>query len=233
MLLSLTDRREAVWDMEQRTLNDLKPYVHNHPLWKYYLVHVNGVGVAMAGVLISEIDIYKADMASKIISFAGIATGKTRGKIKRNGKIVVTDDLIAIDKKTKGYLRPYCQFLKDKLLGVLMGQFLKAHGKSFSKYAMIFYNRRQRREAMDWGEKSKRPKDPKKPRAAHQFADARRYAIKIFLIDLYVAWRTIEGLPVREPYEEEYLDKVHHTKDYDIDIATFVKKNMESDKMSA
>jgi hypothetical protein len=33
--------------------------------------------------------------------------------------------------------------------------------------------------------------------------------IKQFLKDLYVHWRTLEGLPVRQPYAEEYLGKVH------------------------
>jgi hypothetical protein len=34
--------------------------------------------------------------------------------------------------------------------------------------------------------------------------------IKMFVKDLYVAWRTIEGLEVRKPYQEEYLGKVHN-----------------------
>ena len=44
----------------------------------------------------------------------------------------------------------------------------------------------------------------------HRHKAAIRKMIKEFLKDLYVAWREIEGLPIRKPYEEEYLDKVHH-----------------------
>jgi hypothetical protein len=33
--------------------------------------------------------------------------------------------------------------------------------------------------------------------------------LKMFLKDLYVAWRKIEGLEVREPYAAEYLGKRH------------------------
>jgi len=43
----------------------------------------------------------------------------------------------------------------------------------------------------------------------HRHDAAIRYAVKMFLKDLYVAWRIIEGLPVREPYQEEYLGKEH------------------------
>lgn len=44
----------------------------------------------------------------------------------------------------------------------------------------------------------------------HRHKDAMRYMIKMFLMDLWVAWRTMEGLEVRAPYAEEYLGKVHH-----------------------
>jgi len=43
----------------------------------------------------------------------------------------------------------------------------------------------------------------------HRDAAAKRYMIKMFLQDLYVAWRNIAGLPTRVPYAEEYLGKVH------------------------
>lgn len=43
----------------------------------------------------------------------------------------------------------------------------------------------------------------------HRDRYAKRAMIKLFLQDLYVAWRTLEGLPVRAPYQEEYLGHVH------------------------
>jgi len=39
----------------------------------------------------------------------------------------------------------------------------------------------------------------------HRHAMANRYAVKAFLQDLWVAWRTLEGLPVTEPYSEAKL----------------------------
>ena len=34
--------------------------------------------------------------------------------------------------------------------------------------------------------------------------------IRNFVRDLWVAWRTVEGLPVTVPYEQEFLGKAPH-----------------------
>lgn len=44
----------------------------------------------------------------------------------------------------------------------------------------------------------------------HRHKDAVRYMVKMFLLDLWVAWRKLEGLDVRVPYAEEYLNRKHH-----------------------
>ncbi|NDQ58556.1 MAG: hypothetical protein GZ088_15930 [Acidipila sp.] len=44
-----------------------------------------------------------------------------------------------------------------------------------------------------------------KGRKGHRHAMAMRYMVKMFLIDLYVAWRKIEGLEVRPPYSQDKL----------------------------
>lgn len=36
-----------------------------------------------------------------------------------------------------------------------------------------------------------------------------RYMVKMFLRDLYVAWRTLENLPIAETYQEAKLGKHH------------------------
>ncbi len=45
---------------------------------------------------------------------------------------------------------------------------------------------------------------------AHRHAAAVRYMVKMFLQQLYVEWRTLEGLSVRAPYQEQYLGHKHH-----------------------
>ncbi len=45
----------------------------------------------------------------------------------------------------------------------------------------------------------------------HRAAAAKRYMIKMFLIELHTTWRTLEGLPVRAPYREAVLGMPPHS----------------------
>lgn len=88
-------------------------------------------------------------------------------------------------------------FLKTKLIGVLAPSFIKL---SNPIYAPIYRGYKHRLESNPaHQEKSK----------GHRDNMAKRYMIKIFLIDLYKAWRTIEGLPVTPPYHEGKLGIFH------------------------
>lgn len=223
MLLVIKERRESVMEFEEGILHGYKradgtwdrdealcTIVHQHPLWKAYLQEVKGIGEGIAAVILSEYDIYKADTVSKLYQFGGMNPGLVRGKVWKKDKAgnriaVVTDTMVRGDKRTAGFICPYNQFLKSKLLGVLGPSFLKCA----SPYSEFYYNMRQRLESEDWGTASKNPTDKKKPKAAHQHNAANCYMVKRFLQDLYVAWRTLEGLPVREPYQEQYLGHRH------------------------
>jgi len=185
ILVTLLARREEVFALEEATFKDLAKEVHLHPLWKAFLSEVKGCGESTAAVIMSEFDIYKAPAVSNLWSFAGLAPGK--------------------DRKVKGQKCPYNQFLRTKLCGVLGSSFLKCN----SPYREYYDNMKNRLESKDWGTASKNPTDKKRPKAGHQHKAANRYMIKMFLRDLYIAWRTLEGLPVRPPYSEEYLGKQH------------------------
>jgi hypothetical protein len=185
LLLLLMERREAVAEMENQLLKEIAKEVHLYPLWKEFLEHVLGCGEGMAAVIMTQFDITKAPTVSNLWSFAGLAPGK--------------------DRKVKGQRCPFNQFLRAKLCGVLGSGFLKAN----SPYREYYDNMKNRLESEDWGTASKNPTDKKRPKAGHQHKAATRYMVKMFLKDLYVAWRTLEGLPVRPPYHEEYLGKRH------------------------
>ena len=185
ILIELHTRKKEVVEMEQAIEKQISKEVHEHPLWKAFLKHVKGCGEVMSAVLISEINIHMAKAVSNIWSFAGLAPGK--------------------DRKEKGKKCPYNQFLKAKLCGVLGSGFLKAN----SDYRVYYDNMRKRLEAKDWGEPSKNPTKKDNPKAGHQHNAANRYMVKMFLKDLYIAWRTLEGLSVRKPYQEEYLKHSH------------------------
>ena len=184
-LVQLMARREFIYTFETDLEKQVATIIHNTELWKVYLQEVKGCGEMMAAVIMSEFDIVKWENVSKGWSFAGLAPGK--------------------DRKEKGKKCPYNQFLRAKLCGVLGSSFLKCN----SPYRSFYDDMKHRLASKDWGTDSKNPTDPKRPKAGHQHKAATRYMVKMFLKDLYVAWRTVEGLTVREPYQDEYLEHKH------------------------
>ena len=209
MLSFLLERRDGILKLEKEMEKNINPLIHKHPLWVHFLRDVKGVGEMMAAVIVTQFDIDRAETVSKMWQFSGMNPGQVRGKVwkKKAGDrlLVATDAMIRGDKKTKGYVCPFNSFLKAKMLGVLGSSFLKAA----SPYRTYYDNYKHRLESEDWGTESKNPTDKKRPKAGHQHKAANRYMVKMFLCDLYVAWRTLEGLPVRPPYAEEYLGKKH------------------------
>jgi len=204
LLLYLQHRRDEVFEVEKGLEKDITKMISEHPLWVYFLSNVKGCGPIMAAVIISEFDIHKAPMVSNLVSFAGLAPGK--------------------DRKVKGKKCPYNQFLKSKLMGVLGSGFLQAKSVPYSGY---YYEHKLRLENSDvlveerirvedrkgkYKGKSVRMVKWRDAYPIHRHQAATRKMIKEFLKDLYVAWRELEGLEVREPYEEEYLGREHHRK---------------------
>ena len=185
ILMEVRQRRDGVLEAEEMSAKILATEIHKHPLWKMFLCDVKGCGESLAAVIISEFDIRKAPTVSNLWSFAGLAPGK--------------------DRKVKGQKCPYNQFLRAKLCGVLGSSFLKCG----SPYREFYDNMKHRYESEKWGMDSKNPTDKNRPKAGHQHKAATRYMVKMFLKDLYVAWRTLEGLEVRPPYQTEYLGHDH------------------------
>ncbi len=188
----------------------IKQAIHKEPLWKHFLKGVKGCGEMMAAVLLTEFDIHMADTVSKMWQFAGLNPGLVRGKkVKKVGgqrTIVTTDAMVRGDRPTEGFLRPYNEWLRSRLCGVLAASFRM----SDSPYLAYYQHYKHRLESANWGNDSKHPTDKDRPKAGHQHRAANRYMIKMFLKDLYEAWRTLEELPVRGPYQEQYLGHVHN-----------------------
>jgi len=213
----------------------LKKVLKRFPVWNQWLKDVKGVGEVAGGWLLGEFDIEKATAVSKMWQYAGMNPGLVKGK-KRIAKksykpemgtiisemkniksgemdcLIETDILIRGDKATEGFVLPYNANLRKQLIGVLAGGFIKCK----SSYAIEFYypyKARLEKESNIVVNTGKARKDDGKAwkdvSLGHRDNAAKRYMIKMFLKDLYVAWRTIENLPVRVPYEEEYLGKKH------------------------
>ena len=195
----LTDTYARLVDTEVHQLKSIKPVVESHPIWDAFLADVKGCGQLMGGVCIAYLDPYKARHVSSFWKFAGLdvvvdengAHGRRRGDtemrpyVDRNG-----------EPKEKRSLT-YSPFLKTKLIGVLSTGFLKARG---SHYGQIYYNYKHRITHRN---------DPSlTPKHIHMMAS--RYAVKMFLADLWVKWRELEGLPITKPYAEEFLHREPH-----------------------
>ena len=93
----------------------------------------------------------------------------------------------------------YNPFAKTKLMGVLAGSFLRCG----SPYAQVYKDYKARLE--------NHPSHKDKT-ANHRHQMAMRYMCKRFLVDLYMAWRPLEGLEVTEEYAVRKLgmDTSHH-----------------------
>jgi hypothetical protein len=187
----------------------LKHILKEFPIYTEFLEGVKGVGPAMAGIVIGEIDITQAEYASSLWKYAGLdvinVTKEVEGKETEvwEGRSRKKEHLREYeyidsngDTQTKMGIT-FNPFLKTKLIGVLGSSFLRV-GKA--KYSNAYYDYKHRLENM--------PAHAEKT-LGHRHNMAIRYMIKLFLQDLYVEWRQIEGLPVAKPYAEAKLGLKH------------------------
>lgn len=213
--------------VEKEGMKELKRLLKGIPVYEQYLSGIRGVGPALSAILISSIDINRADTPSKIWRYCGLAVDNVTGRAER---------------MVKGQRAHHNPWLKAKVMHVLGGCLIKANNPT---YKAIYDGRKNRRKnqivekCMGCDGTGKRAKverevevelGTKKPRAAakcwncdgtggpapwgrddsHRELDARRVMVKMFLADMWRAWRIIEGLPVRPTYAEQYLGRVHN-----------------------
>ena len=187
-------------DQEKTHFRRLGNILKDYPIYNNFLAGVVGVGPAMAGVVISEIDITKAEYPSSLHKYAGLdvaSDGQGRSRRKEHLEDSEYVDADGVVQTKKGIT--FNPFLKTKLVGVLGSSFVK-QSPDKCKYRKVYDDYKHRIENMDaHKEKSK----------GHRHNMAVRYMIKIFLIDLYNEWRALEGLPVAPTYTEAKLGKVH------------------------
>jgi hypothetical protein len=227
---------DAAHSQEAVIEKEMKKVLKRFPIYTEWLKGVKGVGPIAAGWIVGEYDIHRADTVSKLWQFTGLNPGMVRGKkrvpatekAKWEGRILATiygenkkpehyivasDQMVRGDKLTPGHVAPFNKRLRTALVGVMADGFIKAQNEYCMQYYYPYKTRLEAEESTveevaKAGAKSKAIawKDAKK---GHRDRAAKRYMIKMFLKDLYAAWRAIEGLPVREPYQVEYLGKKH------------------------
>jgi hypothetical protein len=226
---------ENAKQQEKETEKMLKKVLKRFPIYNLWLEDIKGIGEVAAGWIISSFDIEKATTVSKMWQYAGLNPGLVRGKKRVSKKdykpimgkiisempniktgvndyIIETNEMIRGDKATEGFVLPYNKALRTHLIGVMGAGFIKAQ----NSYALEFYYpikaRYEQEDSVVINEGKARKDDGKtwkEVSKGHRNNAAIRYMIKMFIKDLYVAWREIESLPVRAPYAEEYLGKRH------------------------
>ncbi len=287
--LTLVDQYVRILGVEEESFKQLGGVLMNFPIYTEFLSKIDGVGPKISGVLISEINIYKATYVSSIWKYAGldvISIGVYTDDKGKEIKIphreyeelltaresfdspiiykgyVVKEMHVTASKKNEALVEQtyinkdkeqdvrlsitFNPFLKSKLIGVLGPSFLKStktyidgeltgtpkrlelavkegykaktHGKGAeaivnflkenghqihverTKYGNAYYNYRNRL--------NNHP-DHKDKSDLHKHNMAIRYAVKRFLVDLYIAWRNLEGLPVTDEYAVRKLGLNH------------------------
>lgn len=286
----MMDSYLSTLDTEERQFKDIERLLQNIPIYTEFLSKIPGIGPAISGVIVSEIDIHKAEYPSSLWAYCGLDVvdvieftkdGKkerlsieqamnydgittdgdnffyrgvlcqrtTAGRTKQGYSMVKRE---YVNKNGESSVRnsiTYSPFLKTKLLGVAATSMIKAAGirvdgkvmgeakrlklaiengfdvesvgddttlsvavdsflrhKGFSierggsSYVKTYYEYKNRLQ------NSERHKD-KTP--IHINKMALRYMIKQFLVDLYINWRKLEGLPVAPSYAEAKLNMPH------------------------
>ena len=201
-------------ELEKQLLKVLKRF----PIWTKWLKGVKGVGPVSAGWIIGEYDIHIASTVSKLWQFTGLNPGMVQGKKRvEDGEgeshFEFTGQMVRGDKLTPGHVAPFNKRLRTALCGVMADGFVKAQ----NDYCMTYYYpykarlEQEHNTVLEISTAGAKPKEVEwaEAKKAHRHRAAIRYMIKMFLKDLYVQWRTLEGLDVRAPYQEEYLGKKH------------------------
>jgi hypothetical protein len=185
-------------ESEKRHFTNLGKILVEFPIWNNFLSTVRGIGPAMGGVIISEIDIHRARHPSSLAQYAGLGVevdGRGTSKRKEHLKDISYTNADGEQDTRKGI--NYNPFLKTKLMGVLASSFVK---QKDSPYRALYDSIKHRYESeVRWQETTK----------GHRHNAAMRYMIKQFLINLYTNWRALEGLPVSEPYHIAKLGRGH------------------------
>lgn len=185
-------------DNEARQEKIVAKIVARHPMWDAFLKDVKGCGPLMSAVILSEFDIRKAVRISQFWAYAGLdvaSDGRGRGRYKEHLVDVEYTDKEGKQKTKKGIT--FNPFLKTKLVGVLASCFLKIRD---CEYRKVYDNYKHRLE------NHAKHKDKSK---GHRHNMAMRYMIKIFLQDLWLKWREVEGLEITRPYAEDKLGHEH------------------------
>ena len=165
--------------------------------------------MSLSGAIIAEIDIYKAQYASSLWAYAGYdVAADGRGRSKRKEHLV---NVSYTDKDGKPATRVGITFnpqLRTKLF-VLGESFIKLANSPYRKIYDDYKNRLVNHPVYGVHNDGKEIEGKGRIQPARRHMMAIRVMMKRFLVDLYAAWRAIEGLPVAPEYSVAKLGLTH------------------------
>lgn len=189
---------EQVLECEGTLFTDMGTIVKTRPLWGLFFEQVKGCGAVIAGFLMAYVNIWEAETVSKLWYYCGKGVEPDGRATSRRAEHLY--DVEYIDKKgelqTKKSIK-HNPDLSSKLSYVLGRGLLTAKGH----YKINVYDPYKHRTKTN-------PKHAKKT-PAHIDNMAKRKMIKDFLQDLWPIWRTMEGLPVTDPFSVAKLGIKH------------------------
>lgn len=183
---------------EETVFREIAHVLSFFPVWSDYLLHLKGVGPAMGAVIVSSLDPSRARHPSSFWRYAGLDVGEDgRGRSRRKEHLITTSYTNRDGQPATKLSITFNPFVKTKLMGVLAASFLRAKNE---RYTTIYYDYRNR--LLSHPDHSVKTK-------GHQHNMALRYMVKIFLLDLWLKWRELEGLETHASYAEAKLGLQH------------------------
>ncbi|RLI41853.1 hypothetical protein DRO69_11085 [Candidatus Bathyarchaeota archaeon] len=192
---------------------EIREYIHNEikdlPIVKNFLSLIRGIGPILAGGLLSYFDVRKADRPSGFWRYAGLHVVNGRAPRRQRGKKIDWNPKIkdlCLWKLGRSFLMfhtPFYSEIYEKAREIETAKLRNPieNPKNCPLYDECLQRRKRRAERLG--------KQVKKPACKlHIHYRALRKMVKRFLVDLWVVWRKIEGLPVTKPYAIEKLK--HH-----------------------
>ena len=222
-IIQLERRAGELEGVEKEILRDIAAHLKTMPVYTEILSdkkRFKGIGVTLAAVIISEVDIKRAETASALWRYAGLApvpcrrcklckdeVKKARGgsyvhAFNRADKCKIkevpesnTYESSRAERPAKGEKLAYNRFFKTKMVGVMADCLLKAN----SPFRSFYDDYKHRLVSGNRGRSD-----------GHRHRMALRYMVKQVLLEIWRDWRELEGLAVRPSYQEEYLGHTHH-----------------------
>ena len=184
-LLEMSEhRKSAATKLESAMTRELRKL----PVYEKFLKHVYGIGPVVAGYLVANIDIRRAEKPSQLQRYCGLAVinghfERREGGPKYDPKGNLTEATGTFNREIR--TRRYQAF----------SSMWRTKGEGSSKYLDVWQNTKAR-DLLKQNDKGKIESNGKEV-SAKGYAHSKGWhvAAQLFVYDLYLIWRALEGLP--------------------------------------